>query len=56
MVAIAACLPLLMGITLVHLFHSHDDAVDSSIIFIKGTQVDYSHEHASALLEYERTD
>jgi len=56
MIAIAACLPLLMGITLVHLFRSHYDAVDSSIISIRGTQVDYSHEHATAFLEYERTD
>ncbi len=51
MVAVAACLPLLMGITVVHFFRSHDDAVDSSIIFIRGTQVDNSHQHAPALLE-----
>jgi hypothetical protein len=37
MFALAACLPLLMGITLVHAFRSHDDAVDSSIIFTQNT-------------------
>lgn len=45
-VAVAACLPLLMGITLVHVFRSHNDAVDSSII----TEVDDSHQHANAAL------
>ena len=38
MVAAALCLPLLMGITLVHIFRSRDDAIDSSIISIKDAQ------------------
>lgn len=38
MVAAALCLPLLMGITLVHIFRSRDDTIDSSIISIKDAQ------------------
>lgn len=32
MVAAVLCLPLLMGMRLVHVFRSHDDAIDSIII------------------------
>lgn len=38
MVAAALCLPLLMGITLVHIFISHDDTIDSSIMSVKDAQ------------------
>lgn len=49
--ALVACLPLLMGITLVHIFRSHDDAVDSSIIFTKtkDTQDLDPHQHITTL-------
>jgi len=49
MAAMAACLPLLMVITLAHVFRSHDDAVDASISI--GTQDLDSRQHATALKE-----
>eukprot|EP00984_Skeletonema_dohrnii_P009672 scaffold3705_cov107-Skeletonema_dohrnii-CCMP3373.AAC.3 len=49
MAAMAACLPLLMVITLAHVFRSHDDAVDTSISI--GTLDLDSRQHATALKE-----